>query len=80
MGGRRGLRFTMADGVATLTLDRAEAGNALDLLTATSSRSYVDLIGAQPAVRAMLINAAGRHFCVGGEVVAMAGAGAGHPG
>jgi len=74
MDDRSGVRFTMADGVATLTLNRAEVGNALDLPTATSFRICIDRISANPAVGAILINAAGRHFCVGGDVAAMAGA------
>jgi len=60
--------------VATLTLNRAEVGNALDLPTATSFRICIDRISAKPSVGAILINAAGLHFCVGGDVAAMAGA------
>ena len=55
-------------GVATLTLNRPEKGNRynqamLDTLLAETAR-----LGADPAVRVIVLRADGKHFCVGAEI------------
>src|SRR4029077_9973436 len=55
-------------GVATLTLNRPEKGNRynqamLDTLLAETTR-----LGADPAVRVIVLRAGGKHFCVGAEI------------
>ncbi|MGZ5813704.1 MAG: enoyl-CoA hydratase/isomerase family protein, partial [Xanthobacteraceae bacterium] len=55
-------------GVATLTLNRPEKGNRysqamLDTLLAEMTR-----LGAEPAVRVIVLRAGGKHFCVGAEI------------
>jgi methylglutaconyl-CoA hydratase len=63
------LSTTDRRGVATLTLNRPGKGNAynqpmLDRLAAEIAR-----LGAEPAVRALVLRGAGRHFCVGGDIL-----------
>ncbi|MET0471818.1 MAG: enoyl-CoA hydratase-related protein, partial [Xanthobacteraceae bacterium] len=55
-------------GVATLTLNRPEKGNRynqamLDTLVAETAR-----LGVDPTVRAIVLRAGGKHFCVGAEI------------
>lgn len=59
------------DRVVTITLNRPEAGNALDLATA---RSLADAIEAASWARidALVLRGAGRAFCVGGDLREMA--------
>jgi 2-(1,2-epoxy-1,2-dihydrophenyl)acetyl-CoA isomerase len=65
------LRF---DGpVARLTLNRPAVGNALDLATATEFAAAVHSIARrEPKPRLVVLTGAGRMFCVGGDVGAMA--------
>jgi 2-(1,2-epoxy-1,2-dihydrophenyl)acetyl-CoA isomerase len=56
------------DGVAWITLNRPEAGNAI---TADMHETIVDLLqhaDAQPSVRAVVIGAVGKHFCTGADL------------
>src|SRR5712671_2541390 len=55
------------DGVATLTLNRPKAMNALDAATARAIIAAVDSFTADPAVRVMIIGAAGKGFSAGGD-------------
>ena len=59
------------DGVATLTLNRAEASNALTLELARELLSAALRCEADPQVRAVVLTGAGRHFCFGGDLRAM---------
>ncbi len=55
-------------GVALLTLDRAEKHNALSgQVIADLTRAAAEL-GADPAVRAVVLTGAGRSFCAGGDL------------
>ena len=56
---------TTADGVRTLTLDRAEKLNAVNDALATSLSSAVAAAAAEDAVRVVVITGAGRAFCAG---------------
>jgi 2-(1,2-epoxy-1,2-dihydrophenyl)acetyl-CoA isomerase len=63
---------TEADGeVAVITLDRPAALNAFDLPMATALAHAMESAGADQAVRAVLLRAAGDHFCAGGDLAAM---------
>ena len=63
----------LRDGVATLTLNRPEARNALsDELTPALRRTILRL-GNDPSVGALVITGAGTAFCAGGDVKSMGG-------
>jgi 2-(1,2-epoxy-1,2-dihydrophenyl)acetyl-CoA isomerase len=64
-------RVAVNGGVATVLLDRPEAGNALDLATATALRDAVHRLAAED-LGVVVLRAAGRMFCAGGDVRAMA--------
>src|SRR3954447_16228830 len=60
--------LTRADGVATLTLNRPDAFNALNLaLRRDLFHATLELDG-DPDVRAVVITGAGKAFCAGGDV------------
>lgn len=61
-----------ANGVATLTLNRPEAYNALSLELARELFAAVLEVGEDPAVRCVVVTGAGRAFCGGGDVKAFA--------
>jgi 2-(1,2-epoxy-1,2-dihydrophenyl)acetyl-CoA isomerase len=67
---------TVADGVATLTMNRPEARNALtgDMQAALSEA--IPRLAADRKVRAVVITGAGRAFCAGGDVKGFASANA----
>jgi 2-(1,2-epoxy-1,2-dihydrophenyl)acetyl-CoA isomerase len=74
------VRHDVADHVATVTLDRPDQLNALDL-AATSA--LIDLLGAldaDPDVRAIVLTGAGRGFCAGADVASLAAAAGGEGG
>jgi 2-(1,2-epoxy-1,2-dihydrophenyl)acetyl-CoA isomerase len=56
------------DGVATLTLDRPDEGNAIDPRLARELRDAALGLAGRADVRAVLLRAEGRMFCVGGDV------------
>jgi len=62
------LEFDVRDGVAHITLNRPEAGNALNLELAQELLRAVMRCDEEPEVRAVVIAGAGRMFCVGGDL------------
>ena len=52
-------------GVATLTLNRPEKGNRYSQAMLDSLLADVTRLGAEPAVRVIVLRAGGKHFCVG---------------
>ncbi|MEZ5628909.1 MAG: enoyl-CoA hydratase-related protein [Rhodocyclaceae bacterium] len=54
--------------IATLTLDRPAARNALDLPMACALRDAAAAVAADPAVRVLRIDSSSAHFMVGGDV------------
>lgn len=62
--------------VVTLTLDRPERLNALDLEHVLALRDELRTLASDPDVRAVVLTGAGRGFCAGGDVTSMAGEGA----
>ena len=62
----------LRDGVATLTLNRPEARNALSDELTPALRRMVLKLGHDPSVGALVITGAGTAFCAGGDVKGMA--------
>jgi len=71
------LLFDLAEGVATVTLNRPDAANAMNPQCAREINEVSILIDDDPEVRAVVLTGAGRMFCAGGDLVAFAKAGAG---
>lgn len=60
--------LAVADGVATLTLNRPEAMNALDLAAKAALLSGLRRVAEDPDARCLVITGAGRAFCVGQDL------------
>jgi 2-(1,2-epoxy-1,2-dihydrophenyl)acetyl-CoA isomerase len=60
--------YEVADALATVTFNRPEAMNALDTATKNALRDVLREAAADPAVRAVLLTATGRAFCVGQDL------------
>lgn len=59
----------VSDGVLTLTINRADRGNALDGPTTARFIATIDELAADPGdVRAVLVRGAGKHFCTGADI------------
>ncbi len=71
---------TDAGGVATLTLNRPEKLNALTPAVFDELRGHLDAVAADESVRCVVLTAAGRSFCAGNDLDAIArGEGADRP-
>jgi 2-(1,2-epoxy-1,2-dihydrophenyl)acetyl-CoA isomerase len=67
--------LTAKDGpVVTLTIDRPDAGNAINLELATALRDAAKDAIADPGCAALVLAASGRVFCAGGDLASIAGA------
>ncbi len=62
------LTYQVADGVATITLNRPDAFNALNLPLARELFAAVLEADEGPAVRCVVVTGAGKAFCGGGDV------------
>lgn len=62
------LLFEIADGVATITLNRPDAANAIDLALARELMDVSIQCDENPAVRAVLLTGSGKLFCAGGDL------------
>jgi 2-(1,2-epoxy-1,2-dihydrophenyl)acetyl-CoA isomerase len=67
----------VSQGVARITLNRPERGNALGESLRDALVPAIDRVVADASVRAILLTAAGKMFCAGGDIAGMADAGAG---
>lgn len=56
------------DGLATITLARPKAHNALDTATKVAFLDAVNIASGDPEVRAVLLTAKGKNFCVGQDL------------
>src|ERR1043165_8873757 len=63
---------TIAEGVATLTLNRPDRLNALSAPIMEGLLEALPRLAADPAVGSILLTGAGRGFCAGGDVKRMA--------
>jgi len=61
-------RYDVADGVATLTLDRPERKNPLTFALYAELRDWFVSLRNEPSVRAVVLHGAGGNFCSGGDV------------
>jgi 2-(1,2-epoxy-1,2-dihydrophenyl)acetyl-CoA isomerase len=57
-----------SDGIATITLNRPEAYNALDMQLAREFHEAIITCSEDEAVRVVVITGSGRAFCAGGDV------------
>ena len=64
--------YSVTDGVATLTLHRPDALNALNEAMAGEAKAALAAAANDPAVRVLVITGTGNHFSAGGDVKAMA--------
>ncbi len=60
--------YEVSDGLATITINRPEAMNAMNTEAKVALREAVRAAAADPAVRAVLLTATGRAFCVGQDL------------
>lgn len=73
------LRIAADKGLRILTLARPEAGNGLNPQLCAELKAAVAMIASDPGVRAVLLQAEGRNFCVGGDLGAFEAAGSRRP-
>src|ERR1700729_2001541 len=64
-----GLTLDLADGIATITLNRPEKLNAIRWAMVNGITDWVTALGADPAVRVIVITGAGRAFSSGDDIV-----------
>lgn len=62
------LRSVDGRGVATLTLNRPEKGNSYNQAVLDALAGEIARLGADPAVRIVVLRGSGKHFCVGAEI------------
>ncbi|HET6856551.1 MAG TPA: enoyl-CoA hydratase-related protein [Streptomyces sp.] len=60
--------YEVADGLATITINRPDAMNAMNTEAKVALRDAVQAAAADEAVRAVLLTATGRAFCVGQDL------------
>ncbi|GLF94480.1 2-cyclohexenylcarbonyl CoA isomerase [Streptomyces yaizuensis] len=60
--------YEVNDGLATITINRPDAMNALDIATKVALRDTLERAGSDTSVRAVLLTATGRAFCVGQDL------------
>ena len=70
----RHFRYSEADGVGTIRLDRPERLNALTFDSYAELRDFFPALGERASVRAIQITGTGRAFCSGGDVKDIIGA------
>jgi 2-(1,2-epoxy-1,2-dihydrophenyl)acetyl-CoA isomerase len=58
----------LADGIATITLNRPDAMNGLDLATKEALLATVRRVAEDPEVRCVVLTGSGRAFCVGQDL------------
>jgi 2-(1,2-epoxy-1,2-dihydrophenyl)acetyl-CoA isomerase len=63
--------YDVAEGVATITLNRPDVLNAVNLPMARELLHAIEAVRADASVRAVLLSGAGRAFCAGADLVNM---------
>ena len=72
--GTTDLLAALDEGVLTLTLNRPEARNAMSRAMNHALARQLAVAALEPNVRCIVLTGAGKGFCAGGDVKAMAGA------
>ncbi len=62
------MKYEVEGPIATLTLDRPEAANALDAATIDQLDAHMDAVEADESVLVVVVRAAGPHFCAGHDL------------
>jgi 2-(1,2-epoxy-1,2-dihydrophenyl)acetyl-CoA isomerase len=62
------ITLDIRDGIATITLNRPDAGNALTGTQREAIISWLDQFNEDPTVRVVVLTAAGRFFCTGADL------------
>jgi 2-(1,2-epoxy-1,2-dihydrophenyl)acetyl-CoA isomerase len=73
------IRLTRDGAIAQITLDRPDAGNAIDLALAQALAAAAEECASDASIRCVILSGAGRLFCAGGDVSAFAAAGSAAP-
>ena len=60
--------YDVSEGIATITLNRPEAMNSLDIATKVALRDTIQAAADDPAVRVVVLTGTGRAFCVGQDL------------
>jgi len=63
-----GVRFDVADGIASITIDRPEAGNALTSAQRVRMGEWLGRADEDLAIRCVVLQATGRFFCTGADL------------
>jgi len=71
--GLEATRYDVADGIATITLDRPERLNAWTATMNAEYRAHLQDATDDPAVRVIIVTGSGRGFCAGAESEDLAG-------
>ena len=66
--GKDTVLLSIDGGIATLTLNRPQALNALDLAMSAGLRDATERVESDDAVRAVVLRGAGAHFMAGGDI------------
>jgi methylglutaconyl-CoA hydratase len=61
-------RDTSPRGIATITLNRPDRGNAFNATMLAELAGEIEAAGADANVRVLVLKGAGRHFCVGADI------------
>lgn len=65
------IELAVVDGVATLTLNRPEARNAISDVMRSLLIEHLEQVAADPAIKALVVTGAGKGFCAGGDIKGM---------
>ncbi len=65
------IELQIASGIATLSLNRPEKRNAMSDAMRSEFIEALQLLGADPKVRALVLTGKGKGFCAGGDVAGM---------
>jgi 2-(1,2-epoxy-1,2-dihydrophenyl)acetyl-CoA isomerase len=69
--GYQTLLYERSGAIATITLNRPDARNALDFVMRRELAGVLDEVEADAAARVLILTGAGGHFCAGGDVKTM---------